>query len=275
MLLDGWHLLSERRTRASPSRRSRLRPADGRRQRIVERLAVGRADGRGVGHGDRRALSCQLTHCSRRHRALPRSHPRGARLPRRRWCFAAGMQDPGNVGAIIRAAEAGGATGVVLDERVGGSVGLESAPRVDGQRLPRAGPRAARSRRCEGGARAGVRIVATAPARRHVDVRGGLAPPTALFLGGEGAGLPALLPRRPTRVSIPMRANRIAERRRRRRLAALRSAAAQVRARADSQMPACSMSLFDDRRRRSIRRPFRSPSGCARERSTRSWARTS
>ena len=68
-------------------------------------------------------------------------------------CVAAGVQDPGNVGAIVRVAEAGGAAGVIVTREQRGSLRLESAARRDGQRLqaadrPRAGSRSACSRRC-------------------------------------------------------------------------------------------------------------------------------
>jgi tRNA G18 (ribose-2'-O)-methylase SpoU len=48
--------------------------------------------------------------------------------------IAAGVQDPGNIGAIVRVAEAGGATGVIAGGRVGRPVRLESVAWVDGQR---------------------------------------------------------------------------------------------------------------------------------------------
>ena len=49
------------------------------------------------------------------------------------------VQDPGNVGAIIRAADACGATGVVVGAGTADPYRLEGAARLDGQRVPAAG----------------------------------------------------------------------------------------------------------------------------------------
>jgi TrmH family RNA methyltransferase len=103
----------------------------------------------------------------------------------------AGLQDPGNVGAIVRAASAFGASGVVAIE---GSANPFSWKALRGSmggafRLPIA----ARGSLAEVVASAkelGVRLVAAVP-------RGGtplpdldLRQPTAIVLGGEGAGVP-------------------------------------------------------------------------------------
>jgi TrmH family RNA methyltransferase len=103
----------------------------------------------------------------------------------------AGLQDPGNVGAIVRAAAAFGASGVVAIE---GSANPFSWKALRGSmggtfRLPIA----ARGSLAEVVASAnelGVRLVAAVP-------RGGtplpdldLRKPTAIVLGGEGAGVP-------------------------------------------------------------------------------------
>ena len=120
---------------------------------------------------------------------------------------AAGIQDPGNVGAVVRSAAAAGATGVVLDSASADPWGWKALrasmgsafhlPVVRGEDLDAsiAGWRAA-----------GVSIVAAVP-------RGGvsmydvdLSRPVAILLGGEGAGLPdAFVSEADTRVSIPMR----------------------------------------------------------------------
>lgn len=119
---------------------------------------------------------------------------------------AVDVQEPGNVGAIVRASEAGGATGVVFCgacadpfgwKAIRGSMGsalrLPVATGVSvGEALETARVRA-------------VRILATLP-------RGGRAPrgldlrhPTAFVLGGEGPGLSeAVLEASDARVSIPM-----------------------------------------------------------------------
>lgn len=116
------------------------------------------------------------------------------------------MQDPGNVGATIRAAEAGGATGVWLTGESADPWGwkalraaMGSTFRLPVLRLPGIGDVCARLR-----AR-GVRLVATVPRSglpmHEVDLRG----PTALLLGGEGHGLGAdLLAAADAGISIPM-----------------------------------------------------------------------
>jgi TrmH family RNA methyltransferase len=118
---------------------------------------------------------------------------------------AVDVQDPGNIGAIVRVAEAAGATGVVAAgasanpfgwKALRGSMGsaLRIAIAVDD---PDASVDAARQHRCS--------VLATVP-------RGGSAPfeidltgPVALLIGGEGRGLPpALVERADQRVTLPM-----------------------------------------------------------------------
>jgi TrmH family RNA methyltransferase len=118
----------------------------------------------------------------------------------------ADVQDPGNVGAIIRAAEGCGATGVVASggsadpfgwKALRGSMG--SAFRLPVARQPLDGAVAAARDR-------GIQVIAAVP-------RGGtplplcdLRRPSAVLLGGEGTGLAAdLLSRADGQVSIPMR----------------------------------------------------------------------
>jgi TrmH family RNA methyltransferase len=118
------------------------------------------------------------------------------------------VQEPGNVGAVVRASEAGGATGAVFCgasadpfgwKALRGSMGsVLRLPVASGVPLEHA-LAAARG--------AGLRIVAAVP-------RGGRRPdsldlrdPTLLLFGGEGAGLSeAALASADARVSIPMRA---------------------------------------------------------------------
>lgn len=117
------------------------------------------------------------------------------------------VQDPGNVGAIVRAAEACGATGVITGHGTADPMGWKALRGSMGSvfRLPVAVrqplPEAV------GVARAmGVEIVAAVP-------RGGvllpdcdLRRPVAVLLGGEGGGLPdALVALASTRLTIPMR----------------------------------------------------------------------
>jgi RNA methyltransferase, TrmH family len=118
---------------------------------------------------------------------------------------AVNVQDPGNVGAVIRVAEAVGATGVVMAGASADPFGWKALRGSMGSalRLPVAvcGESAIvaelRQHRC--------RIIATTP-------RGGRSPfdvdltgPIALAIGGEGAGLPeSILSAADERVTVPM-----------------------------------------------------------------------
>jgi TrmH family RNA methyltransferase len=103
----------------------------------------------------------------------------------------AGLQDPGNVGAIVRAAAAFGASGVVAIEASANPFGWKALRGAMGGtfRLPIAA-RGSLLEVVSAAAELGVRLVAAVP-------RGGtplpqidLRKPTAIVLGGEGAGLP-------------------------------------------------------------------------------------
>jgi TrmH family RNA methyltransferase len=120
--------------------------------------------------------------------------------------IAVDVQDPGNVGAIVRVAEAGGASGVVaagacadpfgwkaLRGSMGSAVRLPIAVSHD----PAAAVRDAR--------RHGCRIVAAVPRTGQslfgIDLTG----PIAVLFGAEGAGLPStLVDDADERVTIPM-----------------------------------------------------------------------
>lgn len=121
---------------------------------------------------------------------------------------AVDVQDPGNVGAIVRVAEAGGATAVVTAgasaspfgwKALRGSMG--SALRLPIEVTPDA-PRAVGKAR-----QRGCRIVAAMPragrSAFEIDYTG----PTAIVIGGEGQGLSAsLLEAADERVTVPMAA---------------------------------------------------------------------
>ena len=122
--------------------------------------------------------------------------------------IASGIQDPGNLGALMRVAEAGGATGVITTDGSAEPFGWKALRGSMGSalRLPiiaglETGAVLADARRH------GWRIVATTP-------RGGLSPfdidltgPTAVLIGGEGSGLAqALVDAADERVTIPMQA---------------------------------------------------------------------
>jgi RNA methyltransferase, TrmH family len=120
--------------------------------------------------------------------------------------LAVDMQDPGNVGAIVRSAEAGGATGVAF---TGSSsdpwgwkalrAGMGSTLRVPILHEKEVAPLVMALREAR------VKVIAAVPRggddMYRVDMRG----PVAFMLGGEGSGLPdQTLAAAVDRVSIPM-----------------------------------------------------------------------
>ncbi len=141
-----------------------------------------------------------------------------AQRPKERWdallapppalvLVAAGVQDPGNAGATIRVAEAGGATGVVLAGAAADPWGWKAVRAAMGStfRLPLA--RRARALEAVAALRAaGLRVVAAVPRGGlplpAADLRG----PVALVLGAEGLGLePAMRDLADEYITIPMR----------------------------------------------------------------------
>jgi TrmH family RNA methyltransferase len=119
---------------------------------------------------------------------------------------AVDVQDPGNVGAIVRVAEAAGASGVIVAgisanpfgwKALRGSMGSSLRVAIASSSDPAVAVADARRRRC--------RIVATAPRGGapiyDVDLTG----PLAVLIGGEGPGLsPALIAAADEQVTIPM-----------------------------------------------------------------------
>ena len=117
------------------------------------------------------------------------------------------VQDPGNVGAIVRVAEACGATGVIAGHGTADPMGWKALRGSMGSifRLPVAVrqslPEAVSAARA-----LGIEILAAVP-RDGVLLRAAdLRRPVAVLLGGEGAGLPdSLVDLATTRLTIPMR----------------------------------------------------------------------
>ncbi len=121
---------------------------------------------------------------------------------------ACGVQDPGNVGALVRSADAGAATGVLFDDTCADPWGWKALRASMGSafRLPMLRTRAAldevrllQSR--------GAAVVATTPRDGVPWHAVDMTRPTVIVLGGEGHGIPPeMLARADCRVSIPMRA---------------------------------------------------------------------
>lgn len=209
LLLDGWHLLAEAASAEVVVEKIALcGPPSRDEQRIVDRLQQRGAQLIEVSGSVLNALS-------------PVNSPTGvvasARTPSVTAASvlapspalvlaAAGLQDPGNAGAIIRSAAAAGASGVVLDELSADPWGWKALRASMGSvfHIPVVRSRALSSL-VEDWRRHGLQIVAAVP-------RGGvpiydvdLSQPSAILLGGEGAGLSdAYLQAAGQRVSIPM-----------------------------------------------------------------------
>jgi len=120
--------------------------------------------------------------------------------------IAADVQDPGNLGAIVRVAEAAGATGAIVTggsadpfgwKALRGSMGSALRLPVGAEPDVEAAIRAAR--------RAGCAIVATVPRNGRSLYETALSGATAVLVGGEGPGLPpAIVEAADIRVTIPM-----------------------------------------------------------------------
>jgi TrmH family RNA methyltransferase len=120
--------------------------------------------------------------------------------------IACDVQDPGNLGAIIRVAEAAGASGLVAAGESADPFGWKTLRGSMGSalRLPVVNTR----NTAEAIAQArqhGCRSVAAIPRRGRSLFDAGLRGPLAILVGGEGAGLPAaIVDAADERVTIPM-----------------------------------------------------------------------
>jgi RNA methyltransferase, TrmH family len=209
MLLDGWHLLSEAASaRVEVEKIAICGPPTARENTVVDRLRRAGAQVVEVSGTVLNALS-------------PVNSPTGvvasARIPSvtssavlspapALVLAAAGLQDPGNAGAIIRSAAAAGATGVVLDELSADPWGWKALRASMGSafHLPVVRSRALAALVSDW-RNSAMRIVAAVPRGGASMYEVDFTHPTAVLLGGEGAGLPdELTAAADTRVSIPM-----------------------------------------------------------------------
>jgi RNA methyltransferase, TrmH family len=120
--------------------------------------------------------------------------------------IAIDVQDPGNVGAIVRVAEAGGASGVVCAGACADPFGWKALRGSMGSalRLPVLVQRDVREAIDEA-RRHGCRIAATSPRDGRPLFESDLRGPTAVLVGGEGPGLAvSQLELADERVMIPM-----------------------------------------------------------------------
>lgn len=118
-----------------------------------------------------------------------------------------GVEDPGNLGAVIRSAEAAGAHGVVIPRRraagLSPAVAAASAGAVEHLPVAQVSNLAAAIEQLK---REGVWVIGADAAARESLYDVDLRPPVALVAGGEGRGLSRLVRERCDRlVRIPMR----------------------------------------------------------------------
>ena len=116
------------------------------------------------------------------------------------------VQDPGNVGAIVRVAEAAGATGVIAAAASANPWGWKALRGSMGSalRLPIVHGGAADTAVADAKGR-GCRVVAAVPRDGQSLFAVDLTGPVAVLIGGEGQGLaPSLLDAADVRVTIPM-----------------------------------------------------------------------
>lgn len=117
------------------------------------------------------------------------------------------VQDPGNVGAVVRVAEACGASGVIVGKGSADPYGWKALRGAMGSafRLPVASGVSAAEYR-EALQRGGVSLVAAVPRAGTPLPSVDLNKPVALLFGSEGAGLPSdLIDSAAIRLTIPMR----------------------------------------------------------------------
>lgn len=102
----------------------------------------------------------------------------------------AGVQDPGNLGTLIRSAEAFGAGGVVLGENTVSVFNPKTVRATAGSvfRLPLAAAKLAEVLPLL--RQKGMRVVATSSHRGSLLAHADLRKPTAIVIGGEGGGVP-------------------------------------------------------------------------------------
>ncbi|MCC7031781.1 MAG: RNA methyltransferase [Acidobacteria bacterium] len=211
LLLDGWHLLDDAlgagfavetvaaREEVSPGQRATLDRA-ARAGAEVVRVSAAVMDALSPVPSPTGVVAIA---------ARPAVDPRALTAPAPALVVAGfGIQDPGNAGAIARAADAGGATGVLLDASSADPWGWKALRAAMGStlRLPVLRDRSA-LHRLKAWQADGLRVVAADPDAtvRMYDER--LDGPTALVVGSEGAGVPAdVLRAADARVRIPMRA---------------------------------------------------------------------
>jgi TrmH family RNA methyltransferase len=212
MLLDGAHLVGSALAARVPIEFALVREGAIEEPEIAELLRQLNGGGRGrvaVAPPQVMQVASPLRSPSAIVALAARPTPSGDRLyagPRPTAVGVFGVQDPGNLGAIARVAEAGGASGLVAADGTADPFGWKALRGSMGSllRLPVSVHRDGHAALDE--ARAyGCRLLAAVPrdgrSLFEVPVEG----PLMILIGGEGAGLPAdIVAAADERVSIPM-----------------------------------------------------------------------
>jgi TrmH family RNA methyltransferase len=210
LLLDGWHLLGEAvAARIDVDTVAVRGPSTDSEQRVIDRLRRSGAHIVEVSDTVLNALSPVNSPTGVVARARRPSIHAAAVLkpPPALVLAAAGVQDPGNAGAIVRSAAAAGATGVVFDESSADPWGWKALRASMGSvfHVPVLRARSVTAMIAEWKG-AGLCIVATVPRGGTPMYDVNFLEACAVLLGAEGAGLPAeLTDHADTLVTIPMR----------------------------------------------------------------------
>ena len=213
MLLDGPHLVSDGLSAGVTIRQAAVRAdalGGAELAALVERLTRARIDVTSVAAPVMAALS-PVKSPSAIVALADRPHTSPDRLyaaPSPLVAVAADVQDPGNLGAIVRVAESAGATGLIAAGRCADPYGWKTlrGSMGSGLRLPILPQRDVAA--AVGQARlSNCRIVALIPRRGRSLYDLDYTAPIAILIGGEGPGLPAaVVEEADDRVTIPMQA---------------------------------------------------------------------
>ncbi len=210
LLLDGLHLLSEAHASGLAIGTAAFEHSaldDPQTRQLAERLAASGTDVLIVSRNVLEAMSPVRTPsgsvgiASRAFAPLRDAMQRATPL----IVVAHEIQDPGNVGGIVRTAEAAGATAFVASTSTADPFGWKALRGSMGSALRLPIARATIEDTLREARHAGVRTVALVPRGGTPFFETDFRQPTAILLGGEGAGLPARLAESAdTRISIPM-----------------------------------------------------------------------
>lgn len=210
ILLDGLHLLAEALDAGTRLRHALVAPEEVRSPeltRLVDRLC---AQGVEVAEATAPVLDAASPVRSASPVVALAERPASTRSPFQPppalVVVACDIQDPGNLGAIIRVAEAAGATGLIVAGQSADPFGWKALRGSMGSalRLPLAYAATVEDA-CADAHAHGVQVAATVPRRGALLNDAALAGPVALLIGGEGRGLAhAVIDAADLRVTIPM-----------------------------------------------------------------------